>query len=169
MFRKLSFLCHIFFFMLVGSLILTACGGADPEDTITIFDQQEDQKKTVVEKLNANNCNGSADMKQNLEARKQYSHTIEILPELGLKYNRQSVERAIQDRYNIYDLDAEQVCLVPVQVPAGTFYSYSLEWKEVWREGYFEQGEADGNSEGTYRFLQNMLCEVVAQNSEKCP
>ena len=67
------------------------------------------------------------------------------------------------------DYVGDAVCVVPVQIPAGAYYTYELQWVEVWREGIFELGRTDGQAEGTYRFRQSLLCEVVAQNAEACP
>ena len=74
----------------------------------------------------------------------------------------------IRSFYRIPYGESDAVCVIPVNIPAGASYTYDLEWTEVWREGIFELGKPDGQGEGTYRFRQSMLCEVVGQVADDC-
>lgn len=158
----------------IGSLSIvilvfgTQCG-APPQDQVTIIDKKEVQGEAVVEELLANNCAGAAELIQDLRAMKQFSHDVQVVAYPGVSVNKQAVENEIRRTYKIAQEHGEQLCLVPVQVPPGTFYTYDLEWREVWREGVFELGNPDEKPEGDYRFKQNVICEVVGQSVKTCP
>ena len=104
-------------------------------------------------------------MAQDLSAKKQFSRDIKITPSPGVKLNTTAVREKILDNYNLKDGTAEQVCVVPVEVPEGKTYEYDMEWREVWREGTIEVGEPDNKPEGTYRFLQSLTCQIVGQRA----
>jgi len=140
-----------------------------PEDQITIIDKKEAQGEAVVEELLANNCAGTSELTQDLRALKQFSHDVQVVPYPGVSVNKQAVDNEIRSTYKIAKEHGEQICIVPVQVPAGMFYAYDLEWREVWREGEFELGNPDEKPEGNYRFMQGVLCEVVGQSVKTCP
>jgi hypothetical protein len=150
-------------------VVLSACIAPRAEDQISIMDKKQTQGQTLVKTLQANNCSGTEEMKQEMKAVHQYTHTIEITPAAGVSVNKMAVEDEIRTYYGISKIEDDAVCVVPVQIPAGAYYTYDLEWVEVWREGSFELGKPDDTDEGTYRFLQSMLCEVVAQRAETCP
>jgi hypothetical protein len=149
--------------------ILVGCVAPQAADTISILDRKQTQGQTVVKTLQANNCNGTTEMKQDLQAITQYTHDIEVNPYKGVSVNRRAVSDEIRSYYGIRDDTADAVCVVPVQIPAGAYYTYDLEWVEIWREGDFELGKPDDDPEGTYRVKTSMLCEVVAQRAETCP
>jgi hypothetical protein len=148
--------------------VFTACAGPQDQDQITIVEKRQLHGEAITKTLHANNCDGTEDMKQDLTAVHQYLHEIEITPNPGATINRNAVESEVRNYYHVPQNESDAVCIVPVQIPKGAFYSYDLEWTEVWREGIFEQGKPDGQGEGVYRFRQSLLCEVVAQNAETC-
>jgi hypothetical protein len=148
--------------------VLTSCVAPKEEDLISIIEQKQTQGEATIKTMQANNCSGAQEMKQDMQAVHQYNHDIEVVPDPGVTVNRKAVMDEIRSYYHIPDGPSDAVCVVPVQIPAGAFYSYDIEWVEVWREGIFEIGEADGSEEGTYRFRQSMLCEVVSQRTETC-
>lgn len=151
------------------AMLLIGCTAPQEADQISIVERKQTQGEAVIKTLQANNCGGAEEMKQDMQAIHQYTHVIEIMPSPGVSVNRRSVEDEIRSYYRIPRTESDAVCVVPVQIPAGSFYSYDLEWIEVWREGDFETGKADATPEGTYRFRQSMLCEVVGQRTETCP
>lgn len=158
--------------LVLGVLVLAALYGCDAvqeEDRITIIENKQVQGETVDKILQANNCNGTADMDREMQAVHQYTHVIQISPNPGVAVNRKAVEDEIRSYYRIPNDQSDAVCVVPVTIPAGAYYTYDLEWTEVWREGVFELDEPNGAEEGTYRFKQSMLCEVVGQQAETCP
>lgn len=151
-----------------SAIFLISCSAPQEQDQISIIEVKQTQGEAVVKTLQADNCTGSEEMKQDMQAIHQYTHVIEINPNPGVSVNRRAVEDEIRSYYRIPRNESDAVCIVPVQIPAGSFYSYDLEWVEVWREGEFELGKADSGTEGTYRFRQSMLCEVVGQRTEAC-
>jgi hypothetical protein len=159
--------------VLVGLALIVffLCGCISPqqEDQITIVDKKETKGEAVTKTLQANNCAAAQELKEELQAVNQYNHNVEITPRPGVTVNRQAVEGEIRTYYHTPYGAQDAVCVIPVQIPAGGFYSYDIEWVEVWREGIFELNSPDGREEGTYRVLQSMLCEVVAQRAEVCP
>ena len=159
-------------FLVVALLVvvlIVGCATPQDEDQITITEKRQVQGEAITKTLQANNCAGTEEMKQDLTAVHQYLHDIELTPNPGVTINRTAVENEIRNYYQIPQGESDAVCIVPVQIPQGAFYTYDLEWIEVWREGIFELGRSDGQGEGTYRFRQSLLCEVVAQNAETCP
>lgn len=159
----------VIIFLGISSMLLTGCTAPQEKDQITIRERRQTQGEAIIKTLQADNCGGSEEMKQDMQAVHQYSHVIEIIPSPGVSVNRRSVEDEIRSYYRIPRDASDAVCIVPVQIPSGSFYSYDLEWVEVWREGDYELGRADAMPEGTYRFRQSMLCEVVGQRTETCP
>jgi hypothetical protein len=159
--------------VLVGLALIVffLCGCISPqqEDQITIVDKKETKGEAVTKTLQANNCAAAQELKEELQAVNQYNHNVEITPRPGVTVNRQAVEGEIRTYYHTPYGAQDAVCVIPVQIPSGGFYSYDIEWVEVWREGIFELNSPDGREEGTYRVLQSMLCEVVAQRAEVCP
>ena len=153
---------------LLAVLIIVGCTGPQDQDKITIVEKRQTQGDAITKTLQANNCDGTQDMNKDLTAVHQYLHDIEVEPNPGASVNRAAVESEVRNYYHIPHQESDAVCIVPVQIPKGAFYSYELEWIEVWREGIFEQGKPDGQGEGTYRFRQSLLCEVVAQTAETC-
>lgn len=143
-------------------LTTAACGG---NDDITIEDKREMQGSSVVETLRADNSRSSTMMAQDLSAKKQFSRDIQITPSPGVKLNTTAVREKILDNYSMKDGTAEQVCVVPVEVPEGKTYEYDMEWREVWREGVIQVGTPDDTPEGTYRFLQSLTCQIVGQRA----
>lgn len=150
-------------------LVLAACGGVQDQDRITIIERKQTQGEAVTKILQANNCDGKTEMKQDLQAVNQYNHDIEIKPNPGVSVNRKAVEDEIRSYYKLPQTQSDAVCVVPVQVPAGGYYTFELEWTEIYREGDFELQQPDDKPEGTYRFRQSMLCEVVGQQAQTCP
>lgn len=153
---------------LMSLMILASCATPQDEDKITITEKRQVQGDAITKTLQANNCNGTEEMRQDLTAVHQYLHDIEINPNPGETVNRNAVQNEIRNYYQIPQQESDAVCIVPVQIPAGANYNYDLEWIEVWREGIFELGRQDGQGEGTYRFRQSLLCEVVAQHAQAC-
>lgn len=151
------------------AVTLYGCISPQQEDQITIIDRRETKGEAVVKTLQVNNCESTQELKQDLQAVNQYNHTIEITPRPGVSVNRQAVQAEIRAYYSVPSGASDAVCVIPVQIPAGTFFNYDIEWVEVWREGGFELDTPDGKDEGAYRVLQSMLCEVVAQRAEACP
>lgn len=145
--------------ILIG-LIFSACA---TNDDISIEDKKEIQGEKVTETLRADNSLGAAELTQDLTAKKQYSREITIVPKPGEKFDVSEARQKILDNYNLNEGPAEQVCVIPVEVPAGNIYEYDLEWSEVKREGIIEVGNPDGEAEGTYQFVQSMTCQVVGQ------
>lgn len=166
-----KFRLMLFTSILLGfsAIFLIGCTAPQEADQISIVERKQTQGEAVIKTLQANNCGGAEEMKQDMQAIHQYTHVIEIMPSPGVSVNRRSVEDELRSYYRIPRTESDAVCVVPVQIPAGSFYSYDLEWVEVWREGDFETGKADAVPEGTYRFRQSMLCEVVGQRTETCP
>lgn len=153
----------------LGVFFLIGCIAPQQEDQITIIDRRESKGEAVIKTLQVNNCASTQELKQDLQAVNQYNHTIEITARPGVAVNRQAVMGEIRAYYGVRAGTADAVCVIPVQIPAGTFFSYDIEWVEVWREGGYELNTPDGRDEGSYRILQSMLCEVVAQRAEACP
>lgn len=149
--------------------ILIGCVAPQQADQISILDRKQTQGEALVKTLQANNCIGSEEMKQDMQAVHQYTHDILVNPNAGVTVNKRAVADEIRSYYGLNEDQSDAVCIVPVQIPAGAYYTYDLEWVEVWREGVFELGKPDGDEEGTYRVRTSMLCEVVAQRAETCP
>jgi hypothetical protein len=145
--------------------VATACVGQD--QTITLADSGETQANKVVETMKADNSTGTSTLTQDLPAMKTYNRQVKVIPNPGVKVDTDAVRKMVLEKYNLKDGEAKQVCVVPVQVPAGKFYEYELEWSEVWREGVFYIGSPDDKPEGTWRFLQSMNCQVVGQRVVK--
>ncbi len=167
----MSFPKSSLFILLMLSIVaggFYGCSAPLEEDQIAIEETKQTQGEATIKTLQADNCSGAAQMKQDMQAVHQFSHDIEVVPNPGESVNSRAVKDEIRSYYRIPQNESDAVCIVPVQIPAGAFFSYDLEWVEVWREGVFETGKADGNAEGTYRFRQSMLCEVVAQRTETC-
>ena len=167
MFKTRSIL-WISILLCISAFSLISCTAPQEKDQISIIERKQTQGEAIIKTLQANNCSGSGEMKQDMQAIHQYTHVIEILPSPGVSVNRRAVEDEIRSYYRIPRNESDAVCIVPVQIPVGAFYSYDLEWVEVWREGDYELGKADAQPEGTYRFRQSMLCEVVGQRTETC-
>lgn len=147
---------------------LSACYAPQPRDQISLVEVKQSQGESVIKSLQANNCNGAAELIQDLQAVHQYNHDIVVTPEQAVVVNRRAVVDEIRSYYRIPDGASDAICVIPVQIPAGEFFSYDIEWIEVWREGTFELGIQDDKPEGIYRFRQSMLCEVVEQRVESC-
>lgn len=157
-FRKRLFSSLILYSLFIAILVFAAQCFPAPEMQITILDQVEVPGEAVVEALFANNCAGTIELTQDLRAVKQFSHHVQVEPFSGVSVSKQAVENEIRSTYKIAKEHGEQVCIVPVQVPAGMFYAYDLEWREVWRQGVFELGDPDDKPEGNYKFMQGVLC-----------
>ena len=155
--------------LVVVAAILNGCISPQRADQIFIIDQRQVQGVPVIKTLQANNCKGAQEMRQDLQALLQYTHDISVVPDPGVTVNSGAVADEIRAYYRIPAGPEDAICVVPVVIPAGAFYSYDIEWVEVWREGIFEMGKTDGKEEGTYRVKESMLCEVVAQRTETCP
>ena len=153
---------------MIGLIVLTACAATQDEDKITITEKRQLQGEAITKTLQANNCGGTEEMRQDLTAVHQYLHDIEVVPNPGVTVNQNAVRNEIRNYYQIPQNESDAICIVPVQIPPGAYYTYDLEWIEVWREGIFELGYRTGQADGTYRFRQSLLCEVVAQNSQSC-
>jgi len=156
-------------FVLAVFLFVAACGGVQEKDRITIIERKQTQGESIQKVLQANNCDGKEEMDQELQAINQYNHDVEITPNPGVSVNRKAVDDEIRSYYKIPQTQSDGVCVIPVKVPAGAYYTFDLEWTEVWREGDFELQDPDNKPEGTYRFRQSMLCEVVGQQAQTCP
>ena len=154
---------------LIVLVILAGCAAPQQEDKITISEKRQVQGEAITKTLQANNCGGDKEMKQDMSAVHQYQHDIEIVPNPGVTVNQAAVDNEVRNFYRIPETESDAVCVVPVQIPPGAYYTYELQWVEVWREGIFELGRTDGQGEGTYRFRQSLLCEVVGQQAESCP
>lgn len=154
-------------FVVTSSILMGGCGGKT-EDQVTVVDKNEVQGKAITESFRVDNKTGTASLKQDMSARKQYTHETVITPNPGVKMSNQQVRQEIFKLYNISDDEQaeDQVCVIPVDVPAGQIYLYDVEWSEAWREGTVELGEPDNKSEGTYRFKQGPLCQVVGVRPE---
>lgn len=150
-------------------MMLSACFTPKQADQISIIETRQYQGESVVKTLQANNCSGTEEMVQDLQAINQYNHDIEITPNPGTRVNQRAVRDELRAYYRIPDGPSDGVCVIPVQIATGEYFIYDIEWIEVWREGFFELGWPDNQEEGTYRFRQSMLCEVVAQRVEPCP
>ncbi|OGO33027.1 MAG: hypothetical protein A2Z16_14350 [Chloroflexi bacterium RBG_16_54_18] len=147
---------------------LSACYAPQPRDQISLVEVRQFQGESVVKTLQANNCSGAEELKQDLQAVNQYNHDILVTPEDAVVVNRRAVVDEIRSYYRIPDGASDATCVIPVQIPAGEYYSFDIEWIEVWREGTFELGIQDDKPEGIYKFRQSMLCEVVEQRVETC-
>ena len=147
---------------------LTACYAPQPRDQISLVEARQFQGESVVKTLQANNCSGAEELKQDLQAVNQYNHDILVTPEDAVIVNRRAVVDEIRSYYRIPDGASDAICVIPVQIPARENYSFDIEWIEVWREGTFELGIQDDKPEGIYKFRQSMLCEVVEQRVETC-
>jgi hypothetical protein len=167
--EELKYPWRILATLLAASLILAACSSPQPEDQISLIEKRQYQGESVIKTLQANNCSGAEEMKQDLQAVHQYNHDILVNPNPGVSVNRRAVVDEVRAYYHIPDGPSDAVCVIPVQIPAGENYSYDIEWIEVWREGVFDLGYQDDEPEGTYQFRQSMLCEVVEQRVEACP
>lgn len=165
MFTKptVPYLITISILVFIG-LAFSACA---TNDDISIQDKKEVQGEKVVETLRADNSLGNTPLAQDLTAKKQYSRDINIVPGPGEKFDVSEARKKILAEYNLNEGPAEQVCVIPVEVPAGNIYEYDLEWSEVLREGIIEVGAPDGKPEGTYQFVQSMTCQVVGQRVAK--
>jgi len=168
------FIKHLLSFMMtsglfVAILVCTRCCVPPSEDQIAIIDKKEAQGEAIVEELLANNCAGTSELTQDLRAMRQFSYDVRVDPFPGTSVNTQAVENEIRSVYKIAKEHGEQVCIVPVQVPAGMFFVYYLEWREVWREGVFELGNPDDKAEGNYRVMRDVICQVVGQSVRACP
>lgn len=151
--------------ILVG---FSACYAPQPRDQISLVEVKQSQGESVIKSLQANNCSGTGELKQDLQAVHQYNHDILVTPEEAVVVNRRAVIDEIRSYYRIPDGTSDAICVIPVQIPAGENYTYDIEWIEVWREGTFELGIQDNKPEGVYKFRQSMLCEVVEQRVESC-
>jgi hypothetical protein len=147
---------------------LSACYAPQPRDQISLVEVRQFQGESVIKTLQANNCSGVEELKQDLQAVNQYNHDILVTPEDAVVVNRRAVVDEIRSYYRIPDGASDAICVIPVVIPAGEYYSYDIEWIEVWREGTFELGIQDDKPEGIYKFRQSMLCEVVEQRVETC-
>lgn len=151
------------------AIFLIGCIAPEPADQISVIDQKEVKGDSVVKTLQVNNCSGKQELKQDLQSVNQYTHDIQVTPDPGVSVNVEAVNHEIRVYYNLPPDPSDAVCVIPVQVPAGVFLSFDVEWTEVWREGIFEQGKPDGQREGIYRVRESMLCEVVSQSTQACP
>lgn len=152
------------------ALVGAGCGSAPPpDDTITVEDLKGAQGESVEEILPANNCQGATAMIIDLPASKQFTHEVKVFPQGGAKINVAAVRGAVRDYYQVDNLTSETVCSIPVNVPAGGYYVYELEWTENWREGTVEIGKVDSKPEARYRFRESMVCEVVGVQTQSCP
>lgn len=157
--------------LLIGILaiaLLAGCYAPQPRDQISLVEVRQFQGESVVKTLQANNCGGTDELSQDLQAVHQYNHDILVTPEEAVVVNRRAVVDEVRSYYRIPDGSSDAICVIPVKIPAGENYSYDIEWIEVWREGTFELGIQDNKPEGTYKFRQSMLCEVVEQRVVSC-
>jgi hypothetical protein len=162
------FRARFFLFGLAALVLFSACYMPQPQDQISLVDVRQYQGESVTKTLQANNCSGTSEMKQDLQAVHQYDHDILVTPLEAVVVNRRAVVDEIRRYYRIPDGSSDAICVIPVQIPAGANFSYDIEWIEVWREGTFELGIQDNKPEGSYKFRQSMLCEVVAQRVDSC-
>lgn len=155
--------------LLFAAVIGLAACASQADDPITVQDQKEVQGTAETEAFRVDNKSGADSLKQDMRAQKQYTHEITITPNPGVKINTQQARAEILKFYNVPEgkTAEDQVCVIPIEVPAQQVYLYDIEWREVWREGTLETGRPDGTPEGTYRFKQGLLCQVVGVRPEK--
>lgn len=150
------------FSMLLFLVYFQGCFG---ERDFAVKDKRELQGNKTTEKFSQDNSRGSAVLAQDVPVKKQFKRAID----LRLNSSAQLDEEKVIDRiYNLYNVteDAEKVCVIPVEVPAGKNYEYDLEWTEIRREGVVEEGKGGGGDLlGTYEILTDLTCQVVAQRS----
>ena len=149
-------------------LLAIACGSQE-EDTITVKEERVTQGAPTEEVLPVNNCAGDRELHQDVLASKQYLHDVTVFPVGGKKINAGNIQAAVRDYYKVERVAESAICSVAVSVPAGTFYTYEIEWSETYREGVVEVGADDVDPEASYKFLENIACQLVGIETLACP
>lgn len=163
MFRK-----FIYLFLLVCAVILVGC---ESQQEFIVVDQREVLGDVFTEQSGlVDNCRGSDVLSQDIAARREFRHSIELHLNQNANLDRQKVEERILTAYDIPDATGEKQCLIPADVPAGKAYQYEIEWTKVLREGNLEEGQTpgQGNILGTYSIVVDLQCQVVGVNVAPC-
>jgi hypothetical protein len=149
--------------LLLGTLvvILVACAAAAQE--FIVVDQRERLGEVFTEVTsNVDNSAGTDVMIIDVNARREFRHTIDLRLNQNANLDRSEVEERILAQYDLPDASGEKICSIPADVPAGSVYAYEIEWTQVLREGNVEEGSSPGgNLLGTYNIIVDLQCQVI--------
>lgn len=150
--------------LLFGLIVLVAC---DTTQEFVVVDQRELLGDVFTEQTgNIDNSNSSVELVQDISARRQFRHSIDLRLNDSARLDRREVEERILEAYNLPMAQGDKLCIIPADVPAGGIYQYEIEWTEVLREGNLEEGQVagQGNILGTYTIIVDLQCQVVGVN-----
>jgi hypothetical protein len=150
-----------FTWALIMLIVLVACEG---QQEFVIVDQREVLGEVFTEQTgNIDNSNSSADLFQDISARRQFRHSIDLRLNESARLDRRDVEERILETYDLPGAQGDKLCIIPADVPAGKIYQYEIEWTQVNREGNIEEGQVagQGNILGTYSIVVDLQCQVV--------
>lgn len=148
-----------------SAVILAGCANTQTE--FMIVDQREVLGEVFVESTGlVDNCIGTDTLMQDIAAKREFRHSMQIRLNPDANLDRQQVEQKILDAYNLPSATGEKLCIIPADVPAGKSYQYDIEWTQVLREGNIEEGTTpgSGNILGTYSVVIDLQCQVVGAN-----
>jgi hypothetical protein len=150
-------------FFALTMFITFAFQGCAGSTEFTIVDQREELGEVFTETTGTiDNTNGQTDLIQDIAARRQFRHTIDLRLNNSASLDRQEVEERILATYDLPSAAGEKLCLIPADVPPGGAYAYDLEWTQVLREGNIEEGASGGGDLlGTYTIVIDLQCQVI--------
>lgn len=143
------------------ALVVSACASSQE---FIVVDQREVLGEVFTEQTgNIDNSNSSVDLSQDIAARRQFRHSVDIQLNANSRVDRRNVEERIYETYELPSAQGEKLCIIPADVPAGRIYQYDIEWTQVLREGNIEEGTTpgQGNLLGTYKIIVDLQCQVV--------
>ncbi len=143
-------------------VILTVWIACAPQPTeFNVNDRREKQgENKTIQTVQQDNKNGASELNTALPVSKQLKRSIDLRLNSGVQLEQAKVEDKIYKRYNVAP-EADRVCVIPVQVPAGKLYEYDIEWSQTIREGDIVRAP-NGDILGTYTILIDFVCQVVA-------
>lgn len=149
----------------LGSLlILSACGG---QTEFIVKDLRETTGKVEVQNLRIDNASGKDTLRKDEKIIKNYRHIVDVNLNGRKQVDESRVREKVLDLYKLTPNEDKKVCVVPVEVAAGSKLQYDIEWTESIREGKIVEqgGNGEGEELGTYTVITDYNCQVTGQNT----
>ncbi len=152
-----------FIFIIVVLGVVVGCSG--PKE-FTVKDRREVPGTKSIDTIKVDNRNGTTTQTGDRAVAKNFRREPEVKLNSNSGLDESKVKQKIRDAYNIKKTDETKACSIFVDVPAGMYYEYDMEWTEVKREGDILEGTSgDGNVLGTYTITVDYSCQTVEQRT----
>jgi hypothetical protein len=116
---------------------------------------RETTGKVEQQSLRLDNASGKDTLRKDEKIIKNYRHIVDTALNGRKQVDESRVREKVLDLYKLTPNEDKKVCVVPVEVPAGTKLQYDIEWTETIREGRIVElgSNGDGEQLGTYTIV----------------